>query len=154
MKVIDFEKKGNLFRLFLGADDCDDYWGDDWDDAPYEHNAGTVYDEYVQGIVYAVMAWAGGVSEPSDDWHYNGNSPFSKENFRYGNAPCLLLIPPKEMEYWWGEEEYTKFVGNKNVVKVYYNQPWDDAFRAELEEAGCVILGVTDGSEEKWTENE
>ena len=154
MKVIDFEKKGNLFRLYLGADDCDDYWGDDWDDAPYEHNAGTVYDEFVQGIVYAVMAWAGAVTEPADDWNYNSNSPFCKEDFRSGRTPCLLLVPPSEMEGWWTGEEYSKFIGNRNVVNVYYNQPWNDEFAAELEKAGCKILGVTDGSEEKWTENE
>ena len=48
MKIIDFDKKGNVVRFYLGEDVCNDYWGDDWNDAPYEHNAGTVYNRYVK----------------------------------------------------------------------------------------------------------
>ena len=51
MKIIDFSKKGNVVRFYLGEDNCKDYWGDDWNDFPYEHNAGCVYDEYIAGIV-------------------------------------------------------------------------------------------------------
>lgn len=29
MKIIDFERKGNIVRFFLGADDRFNYWGDD-----------------------------------------------------------------------------------------------------------------------------
>ena len=32
--VIDFETRGNVIRLYYGNDP--DYWGDDWDDKPYE----------------------------------------------------------------------------------------------------------------------
>ena len=42
MKLIDFERKGNLVRLYLGDDA--NFTGDDWDDYPYEHNASLVYD--------------------------------------------------------------------------------------------------------------
>ena len=44
MKIIDFEIKGNQVKFYLGSDNCDNYWGDDWDDKPYEHNAGEPYD--------------------------------------------------------------------------------------------------------------
>ena len=72
MKIIDFEKKGNIVRFYLGekTEDWgwtnpeykdytgetpswlkpkDTYYGDDWDDAPYEHNAGQVYEEFIKG---------------------------------------------------------------------------------------------------------
>lgn len=49
MKIIDFEKKGNVVRFYLGADDCFDYWGDDWNDAPYDCNGGNVYHNFVIG---------------------------------------------------------------------------------------------------------
>lgn len=39
MKIIDFERKGNLVRFYLGDDDLAEWWGDDWNDTPYEHNA-------------------------------------------------------------------------------------------------------------------
>ena len=44
MKILDFELKGNVIKFYLG--NCNDWWGDDWDDRPYEHNAGKVYDQY------------------------------------------------------------------------------------------------------------
>ena len=31
MKIIDFDEKGNVVRFYLGDDNCEDYWGDDWD---------------------------------------------------------------------------------------------------------------------------
>ena len=34
MKLLDLERKGNVVRFFLGADDLEKWWGDDWDDAP------------------------------------------------------------------------------------------------------------------------
>ena len=40
MKIIDFAKKGNVVRFFLGKDDLKEWWGDDWDDCPYEHKYG------------------------------------------------------------------------------------------------------------------
>ena len=72
MKIIDFEKKGNVVRFYLGEQTenwgwtnpeykdytgktptwlkpSDRYYGDDWDDKPYEHNAGTVYGEFIKG---------------------------------------------------------------------------------------------------------
>ena len=35
MKVIDFERKGNVIRFYLGKDDLTEWWGDDWNDTPY-----------------------------------------------------------------------------------------------------------------------
>ena len=35
-EIIDFERKGNLIRLYLGKNGKQ--WGDDWVDFPYEHN--------------------------------------------------------------------------------------------------------------------
>ena len=71
MKIIDFKKKGNVVRFYLGEETpdwgwtrsdytrngttpdwlkpSDRYYGDDWDDRPYEHNAGQVYEEFIKG---------------------------------------------------------------------------------------------------------
>lgn len=34
------------YRLYFTPTRMTDQWGDDWDDAPYEHNAGTPCDDY------------------------------------------------------------------------------------------------------------
>ena len=49
MKIIDWRRNGNVVRLFLGRDNLDRWYGDDWNDRPYEHNAGSVYKEFVSG---------------------------------------------------------------------------------------------------------
>lgn len=33
------------------TDDMDNVWGDDWDDAPYQHNAGRPYPDYIDSVV-------------------------------------------------------------------------------------------------------
>lgn len=51
-KIIDINTAGNLLQLKLGNNGSQ--WGDDWDDIPYESNAGEVYDEYVQDTIDAI----------------------------------------------------------------------------------------------------
>ena len=41
--IIDVATYGNIIKLFLSKTKNKDIWGDDWNDAPYEHNAGEVY---------------------------------------------------------------------------------------------------------------
>ena len=41
MKIVDFKKEGNIVRFYLG-ETINGIYGDDWDDTPYEHNAGEV----------------------------------------------------------------------------------------------------------------
>ena len=52
--ICDWQTKGNVVRLYCcDQDRYNDIWGDDWDDQPYEHNAGQVYGKYVdKTIVY------------------------------------------------------------------------------------------------------
>ena len=80
MKIIDFEKRGNLVRLYLGSDSVDDYWGDDWDDAPYEYNAGKVYDKYISAYIDLAFDWKYYVYEQSE----NSFEELSKEDFKNG----------------------------------------------------------------------
>lgn len=88
MKVIDYHLYGNTFSLYLGEDNCNDYWGDDWDDAPYEHNAGRVYEEYIQGYVEFGFSLKCSVCEACDGYF---NSPFSKEDMKNRKVPCLTI---------------------------------------------------------------
>lgn len=116
MKVIDIDVKGNLIKLYLGADDCEDYWGDDWNDTPYEHNAGPVYNKYVLSTAYVTVSWDYDVLTPGDDWHYNGNSPFCKKDFKEGKAPCIVIAPA---ENW---DTYSIAALDTINSKIYFNQ--------------------------------
>lgn len=118
MKIIDYDKKGNVVRFYLGDDNCDDYWGDDFDDKPYEHNAGRVYDEYIKGWVDVAFPYDYSVLEPADDWRYD-NSPFSKEDMINRKTPCIIAV--KTTDDW--DACFSQCVGDANAIKFYFNDP-------------------------------
>lgn len=74
-----------------------DQWGDDWNDAPYEHNAGTPYAWHeeqrrqdgsrVPRYELLKVAWDGPLETP-DAWHLN--SPYSVEQINKGAVPWLV----------------------------------------------------------------
>lgn len=118
MKIIDFIKKGNAVRFILGDDNCTDYWGDDWNDAPYEHNAGSVYGEYIKGYrdVFFPVDWT--VLEPSEDWCNGGNSNYCKEDFKMGYAPCIIAAAPSSD--CWTDDRFGVVVARKDIIRFYF----------------------------------
>lgn len=62
---------------YFTTQDVEKQWGDDWDDAPYEHNAGEPYEPMTErGEDWAIrkVAWEGPFVTP-DEGHLN--SPYS-----------------------------------------------------------------------------
>lgn len=118
MKIIDFEKHGDVVRFYLGADDCKDYWGDDWDDAPYEHNAGPVYKGYIQDYVDCVFPFDGYVLEPCSGTY---NSRWSKQDMIERKVPCIIYVPKKVADYRW-EDSFDYWVGYKfnDIIRFYF----------------------------------
>lgn len=66
---------------YFCAENPEDVWGDDWDDAPYEYNAGTPYAKseklYYEGV------W---LDQPCEG---HGNSPYTVEQINEGKVPWL-----------------------------------------------------------------
>lgn len=82
MKIIDVGSKGNVLRVYFGEDSLGkDYYGDDWDDRPYESNAGDVYDEFVSAYIDIYIPFSYSVREACDTFY---NSPFCKDDFKRG----------------------------------------------------------------------
>lgn len=100
MKVIDYCLYGNVIKLYLGADDCTDYWGDDWNDAPYEHNAGEVYQRYVRGYAEFAFSSKYSICEACNGYF---NSPFSKEDMKNRKVPCLTISIEPEIKIYFGD---------------------------------------------------
>lgn len=94
MKLIDFIKNGNQLKLFFGDDACYDYWGDDWNDTPYEHNAGTVYSKFVKRIAYFNLDFEDSVVEPCSG---EVNSNFCKEDMKKRIIPCIAFVRKKDI---------------------------------------------------------
>ncbi len=88
------------YAYFTDLEDLQEQWGDDWDDAPYEHNAGWPYDKIrtdehtVLKVPFAVISdncngnshW---VKFPCD--YGAGNSPFSVEEINAGAVPWIFV---------------------------------------------------------------
>lgn len=120
MKIIDFEKKGNIVRFYLGRNDLTSYYGDDWDDSPYDCNAGTVYEEYISGLMDVAFPFDSSVMEPCDDWHYT-NCPWCKDDMRDRKVPCIIVVPkPDERYSYVDERSFSTYAGDDNVVKFYF----------------------------------
>lgn len=123
MKIIDFARKGNLVRFFLGADDCMDYTGDDWNDAPYDCNAENVYEEYVTGYRNIAFPFDSLVLEPCNGFL---NSPYSKDDMKYRNVPCIVVVPKHLINYKFMHEfdervfAYYAASNNPDIKKFYF----------------------------------
>lgn len=117
MKIIDFERKGNIVRFLLGRDDLEEWHGDDWDDYPYEHNAGPVYDEFVSGHRDVVFPFDMAVLEPRDGEY---NSQYSKDDMKARRVPCIITVPPEMQGNSWGEESFAYWLGADGVRKYYF----------------------------------
>lgn len=103
LKIIDWRKEGNVVRFFLGKQDLEDWYGDDWDDRPYEHNAEEVYDEFVEGYVDVAWPLDTVVTEPCDGCD---NSWYCKDDFKLRNIPIITTHKLAQGEYRW---EYSNF---------------------------------------------
>lgn len=125
MKIIDFCKKGNVVRFFLGADDLTEWWGDDWNDRPYEYNAEEVYEEYVSGHLDMCFPFDDLVLEPCDGAY---NSEYSKDDMRARRVPCLIVVPAELTKTSW-RTDFAYWAAADGVKKFYFGD------RMEAEDA-------------------
>lgn len=125
LKVIDFEISGRQMKLYLGKPDCTDYWGDDWDDRPYEHNAGTVYDYFVEETIVVNFPQDQKLTEICEGYC---NSPFCKEDFKNGKP--FAYIENQDEDYSMNSCSRHNIFDNKNVKKFYYETPVGEFYKA------------------------
>ena len=118
MKIIDFKRKGNVVRFYLGKDSLKDWYGDDWDDVPYEHNAEQVYSAFVSDIADIAFPFESLVLEPQDDWHNHGNSEYCKNDMVARKVPCIIVVPGNLVEDY--SEEFYHYVLMDGVTKIYF----------------------------------
>lgn len=76
---------------FFTTQTLEEAHGDDWNDAPYEHNAGPPYqyrkeDALKPWNIYKV-AWEGNFNRPCDNY---ANSPYSVDQINQGAVPWLV----------------------------------------------------------------
>lgn len=119
LKIIDWERDGKIIRFYLGDKDLKDWWGDDWNDQPYEHNAGAVYREFVKEIIDVGFTWETNIIEISD---LRQNTPFTKDDFKTRGIPILLIdisfdyIPDEQI---YQDLYYRKVLLDEGLYPIY-----------------------------------
>ena len=100
-------------------------WGDDWNDAPYEHNAGTPYSDAPGQIIK--LAWEASLDQPCDG---HCNSPWSVEQINAGAVA------------WLRSSKYV--AGSKTVIPA--GTPLSQ-FKTLIKKAGGFVYELTTNSE-------
>lgn len=120
MKILDFELFGNIVKLYLGETTVG-IFGDDWNDTPYEHNAGTVYDRFYTDTVEIAFPLSTSVFEPCFGY---SNSPYCKKDFLFRKVPFLLFGQPDES---WKYHDYEELLETAPPLnKLYIGDDWED----------------------------
>ena len=123
LKLIDFyknEDRHHKVKLYFGDTECENYWGDDWNDTPYEHNAGPVYNEFIlkTETIYTTTEI---ILEPCDI--PDCNSGWCKKDFKKRLTPCILVVPMSVIEEYdkiYGDyPTYTQAIGHPMVRRLY-----------------------------------
>ena len=94
------EGEKEYYAYFTDLTDLQEQWGDDWNDTPYEHNAGCPYDSMgknehtILKVPFTVVSennngYSHWVKFPCD--YGNGNSPFSVEGINAGAIPWIFV---------------------------------------------------------------
>jgi hypothetical protein len=95
MKIIDFERKGNLVRFYLGDDDLVEWYGDDWDEMfPFDDL----------------------VLEPCSG---TCDSGWCKDDMVAQKVPCIIQVPAAVHSDSF-DESFDHWVGAKGVHKFYF----------------------------------
>ena len=141
-EIIDFALKGNVIRFYLGTNG--EQWGDDWNDCPYECNAGEVYDEYVTGTVDIYVPFDCFVLEPSNGC-WGGGSGFSKQDMIEGKTPCVIIVPASQAKGSYYDEDFKHCVGYKDAIKIYFG---DDITKIQ-EQIDDLYIDVAKGVDEQ-----
>lgn len=107
LKTIDFELKGkNIFRLFFGDTSLEDYYGDDWEDEPYEHNAGEVHRKFVKGVMDFAIISDLNVFEPANC----STNLISKDYLKTTKNPCIIITKEPSIDYSHVLENREKYI--------------------------------------------
>lgn len=120
LKIIDFAREGNVVRFYLGEADLQMWYGDDWNDAPYEHNAGTVYSRFVEKTLDVAFPYDWFVLEPCSELV---NSSVCKDDMRERRVPMLVITD--DVDGWVGRDSFEKYFADERTTRIYMGDSLD-----------------------------
>jgi hypothetical protein len=119
-EIIDFVKRGNQVRFYLGKNG--EQWGDDWDDAPFEYNAGKVYSKFIEGNKVIAFEFDDLVVDPT---YGMPNSVYSKNDMINRSVPCIVAIRESRRNRY-GYDTFEDVIADKESIKIYFGDDIDE----------------------------
>ena len=117
-----------------------DQWGDDWNDRPYEHNAGEPYawapHRNVPEYKVYELRFVGPFDQPSEG---HLNSPYSVEDI---NGKVVPWLRPSQ---WLGDDE-------RHGISIFAGTSMTEFFRLVLEAGGVVYAPIPNPDEDHITQ--
>lgn len=136
MRIIDFERKGNLVRFYLGNNAKDDYCGDGWDKLPYSR-AEQVNPNFVTGITDFVFPFDVLVLEPESG---EEDCSYSKDDMKAGIVPCIIAVP-SGIRNSSPRMNFSHWSNCRGITKFYFGD--------YLEPSPCGTVTVFDGTKQQ-----
>lgn len=126
-----------LVMHWVNADNLSDMWGDDWNDCPYECNAGEIYDDFVEFDDQIIL---------NPGWIYEDLEKFGKydsfsKQFQWRSqydhywSTDITMQELKENDYIYGRIVNTR---NGDTVWCKLGQTTRNEFYNELREKGAI----------------
>lgn len=106
----------------------EDAYGDDWDDSPYEHNAGIVYGRYVDYELVIHLGYDTALLFPCDG---TDNSMWCREDMRDDTVPLFVMLDEKTSAAYakdWRLDEfpYAFAIGLRDAHRFYFGDALGD----------------------------
>lgn len=132
-----------LMAYFTPAS-LDEQWGDDWDDAPYEHNAGIPYDETwvnkerkeieILQVPFVVKSY--NFSLPND-FAYSGNSPFAVDDINHGAVAWIYDAGCRKTQSRYvaihGGDDLKTFADKIESIRINNEDLWEPRTQEDLD---------------------
>lgn len=115
MKIIDFERKGNVVRFYLGKDNATDFGGEGWDKYPYDR-AGRVDEKHITGSADIAFPFDAMVLEPDCG---EERCSYSKADMKAGIVPCIIVVPPN-VANGSKRTQFSYWANGRGVLKFYF----------------------------------
>lgn len=127
MKIIDFERKGNVVRFYLGKDNATDYGGEGWGKYPYDR-AERVDEKHITGSADIAFPFDAMVLEPDCGEEC---CSYSKEDMKAGIVPCIIVVPPNVAN---GSQrtQFSYWANGRGTLKFYFGDKMNHAIGLSL----------------------
>lgn len=137
-KFVDWEVEGQMVKLYFTTTPKD-AWGDDWNDAPYEDNAGRIYDEYLEAVLTLYIPTNYEVWEFKNDYYDRGHW-YSKKQLIEEKKTVIKILDLTTPE----EKPYKKFTLQEDLATILVRIPSEWFYTLSIINKGQLPTYVAD----------